>query len=91
MNNPDLKKQAFEYLLNGLLQWFSNGELYKNSNSFSRVKVLKLLFFVAVIKDADGNDLLDIFDKFYAMPHGPVESDIYNYMSRDELDYIHTN
>lgn len=91
MSISDLKKSAFEYLLNGLLEWFSNVTLYKNSSSFSRVKVLKLLFFVAAIKDSKGNDLLDIFDKFYAMPHGPVESDIYNYMSRDELKYYSFN
>ncbi|MBQ4419395.1 MAG: hypothetical protein II870_07130, partial [Synergistaceae bacterium] len=35
----------------------------------------------------DGRDLLDIFDNFYAMQNGPVESDIYNAITSDQLTY----
>lgn len=83
-----IKKSSFEYLLNRLLKWFEEVAPQKNVASFTRVKTLKLLFFVSAIKDENGKDLLDIFDKFYAMPHGPVESDIYNLMSKNTLDYF---
>lgn len=88
MVNMSIKKSSFEYLLNRLLKWFEEVAPQKNVASFTRVKTLKLLFFVSAIKDENGKDLLDIFDKFYAMPHGPVESDIYNLMSKNTLDYF---
>ena len=74
------KVKCFEYILIRLIEWYSNmrpddTELL----SFTRLKVLKLLFFVSAVKqDNTKRDLLDIFDNFYAMQHGPVESDIYN-------------
>ena len=47
----------------------------------NKLKLLKLLFFVSVLK-VDGKYLLDdIFDNFYAMPYGPVESDVYDNIS----------
>ena len=88
MVNMSIKKSSFEYLLNRLLKWFEEVAPQKNVASFTRVKTLKLLFFVSAIKDENGKDLLDIFDNFYAMPHGPVESDIYNLMSKNTLDYF---
>lgn len=50
---------------------------------FNKLKLLKLLFLVASIKDSSNNDLLETFNQFYAMPYGPVESDIY-----DNIDNI---
>lgn len=84
----ELKKQSFEYLLNELLKWFEEVAPQRNVSSFTRVKTLKLLFFVSAVKDEKENDLLDLFDKFYAMQHGPVESDIYNFMSNDSLEFF---
>lgn len=52
------------------------------------LKSLKLLFFICAIKlDGEGEipGLLSIFNKFAAMPYGPVESDIYNKIQADEL------
>jgi uncharacterized phage-associated protein len=47
----------------------------------SKLKLLKLLFFASVV-NVDGKYLLDdVFDKFYAMPYGPVESDVYDHIS----------
>lgn len=48
-------------------------------NDLSKIKVLKLLFFVSAV-DADSNNdgLLDIFNNYCALPYGPVESDIYD-------------
>ena len=31
--------------------------------------------------------MLDVFDIFYALSNGPVESDIYNYITSGELTY----
>lgn len=74
------KVKCFEYILVRLIEWYyamkpDDVDLL----SFTRLKVLKLLFFVSAVKQKDTkDDLLDIFNNFYAMQHGPVESDIYN-------------
>lgn len=86
MIDASCKKYAFEYLLDKLLIWYHDMEPYRSEVSFTRVKVLKLLFFLSVVKQDDNSDLLDVFDNFYAMQHGPVESDIYNYMVSDKLE-----
>lgn len=69
----------------------SNLDLIIRSNidkcGLNKLKLLKLLFFVSVLK-VDGKYLLDdIFDNFYAMPYGPVESDVYDNISALE-NYI---
>lgn len=78
---------AFEYLLTLLLRWYHEVSQDKNTSSFTRLKALKLLFFTTAVKNNDGKDLLDIFDNYYAMQNGPVESDIYNAITRDQLTY----
>ncbi|MDC7142398.1 type II toxin-antitoxin system antitoxin SocA domain-containing protein [Bacteroides finegoldii] len=82
MTDLKLKILYFEYIIHLLLQWHK--EIYSNVNpiaSFTRLKSLKLLFLVSSVNATqDNNGLLDIFDKFYAMQHGPVESDVYNAM-----------
>lgn len=83
----EIKKQAFEYLLTQLLNWGAGMTPKVPVLSFTRLKALKLLFFSAAIKDEQGNDLLGVFDNFYALPNGPVESDIYNYIISDQLTY----
>lgn len=78
---------CFEYILYQLINWYK--ELCPTDaslTSFTRLKVLKLLFFVSAIREQD-EDLLDIFNNFYAMQHGPVESDIYNAMIEDSLPH----
>lgn len=71
----------FEYLIYCLIEWYKNAVSNNEhlNKHFSRLTALKLLFFVSTIKDTENenNDLLDIFDKFYAMQYGPVEIDIY--------------
>ena len=46
---------------------------------------MKLLFLTAAPKEGGGKDLLDIFNNFYAMPYGPVESDVYNAIQEGDL------
>lgn len=66
---------------------------WANEAGLSKLKLLKLLFFAVVIdaRKTEGSKLLDsVFDNFYAMPYGPVESDVYNHLS--ELNnYSFTN
>lgn len=66
---------------------------WANESGLSKLKLLKLLFFAVVIdaRKTEGSKLLDsVFDNFYAMPYGPVESDVYNHLC--ELNnYTFTN
>lgn len=82
------KTLAFEYWLTQMLIWGNELNPKVPFSSFSRLKALKLLFFSASVKDEQGKDLLDIFDNFYALPYGPVESDIYNCITLDRLQYF---
>ena len=79
---------AFEYWLAQMLIWGNELNPKVSFSSFSRLKALKLLFFTAAVKDEHGQDLLDIFNNFYALPYGPVESDIYNCITLDRLQYF---
>ncbi|MDC7999743.1 DUF4065 domain-containing protein [Aequorivita todarodis] len=74
---------VFEYIIHKLKDWFvevnalnSIGE-FNNVNDFSILKVVKLHFLVIAV-NSNENDLLLVNHKFYAMPYGPVETDIYN-------------
>ena len=83
----DIKIYAFEYLLTLLLDWSKDLIPAVPEYSYTRLKALKLLFFTAAVKNEHGGDLLDVFDNFYALPNGPVESDIYNCITADQLTY----
>lgn len=88
------KFSSFEYLLYRFMLWYEelnhiNDEAHHQFlREFSRLKSLKLLFLVSAIKDEEGNNLLSLFNNFYAMQHGPVESDIYNAMVHDTFEYF---
>ena len=73
------KVLAFEYLVCCLLRW--KAEILKfdlEEVSISKTQALKLLFLASAIPGKEGDDLLSVFNHFYAMQFGPVESDIYN-------------
>lgn len=78
------KIEAFDYMLQLFEEWRDSHEELKNK-PFSKLKAMKLLFLAAAPKEDGGDDLLDIFDNFYAMPYGPVESDVYNAIQEDKL------
>lgn len=65
-------------------EWRDNHETIKGK-PFPKLTAMKLLFLAAAPKKDGGDDLLDIFDNFYAMPYGPVESDVYNYIRQCEM------
>ena len=75
------KKAYFEYLIDSLIQ--------RNNCSFdgfTTLKLIKLLFLVVGVSSTEQErGLTTIFDKFVAMPYGPVESDIYNFIQNNAL------
>jgi uncharacterized phage-associated protein len=79
----EFKIRAFEYVVQGLANWFkecshiSDNRSFNNNNDLNKLKILKLHFFVTAAK-SDDNQLLNVFNNFSAMPYGHVESDIYN-------------
>lgn len=80
----------FEYFVKNLIDWHHE-KTSQSKNDLSILKVLKLLFFTSAIGTNEGseNTLLDnIFDNFYAMPYGHVESDIYNVICDNRLNNI---
>ena len=81
------KELAFEYLMDCFIDWYKS---IKNDNSFhysfTKLKVIKLLFFASAVNANDeDHNLLGTFNKFVAMPFGPVESDIYNKMNQSAI------
>ncbi|MES2766808.1 MAG: hypothetical protein V4642_13120 [Bacteroidota bacterium] len=84
MNISD-KKEAFEYIVFKLIEWYSEKKnipdfsAFKKNNDFSKLKLIKLHFFVC---SADEHGVLigNIF-KFSAMPYGHVDTDVYNFIT----------
>lgn len=82
--NIFLKNTCFEYFLFKVFAW--RKELMPvESLPITRISALKLLFLAAAVKNSGKTDLLDIFDNFYAMQYGPVESDVYNTIQNGAL------
>lgn len=80
----------FEYTIYKLTEWVKehNPSLTHPEFVFSKLKALKLLFFVAAVNSSQSKHaLLNVFDNFYAMPYGPVESDIYNSILLKQTKY----
>lgn len=78
-----LKRAAYEYVVSKLLEW--GGYIDSKSYEVNKLGLNQLLFLVAIIKDEEGNDLLDIFDSFYATPTGVAECDISFLNRKDKL------
>ncbi|MDQ6471154.1 DUF4065 domain-containing protein [Flavobacterium sp. LHD-80] len=79
----DNKIEIFETIVHKLKDWFmqqnkmNSIEDFNNNNDFSILKLIKLHFFVTAINSNEDNTLINRFD-FFAMPYGPVETDIYS-------------
>jgi len=71
----------FEYTINKLIEWYVELGNEEESNNFSVLKSLKLLFFVsAATAEPNKKSLLleDVFSEYYALPYGHVESSVYD-------------
>lgn len=82
------KKFLFEYLVYLLEQW--KAEINGHSiPSFTKLRLQKLLFLACTI-NATVNEkrLLCVFNRFNALPYGPVELDIYEAMNGDSFTYL---
>lgn len=79
-----VKRAAFEYIVSRLQSWQKE---VNDKEPLTKVKALKLLFFIAAIKP-DGDDLLDVFNHFVAMQHGPVEYDVYKDMIQNNFETV---
>jgi uncharacterized phage-associated protein len=79
----ETKIEIFEFIVHKLKDWFieKNGlnslVEFNQKNDFSTLKLLKLHFLVSSIESSVDDKLLNQFS-FYAMPYGPVETEIYN-------------
>jgi len=86
-----IKKSAFEYFLLKVLSVNNSLE----TNDFSLLKVMKLLFFTSAVSYYDykeGDSLLDnVFNKFKALPFGHVETNIYGYLKNKDFNNIVIN
>jgi uncharacterized phage-associated protein len=89
--NIKTKKDLFEYFVFLLVRWAK--ELRPtNDVVLSKLRLQKILFFAATINSQKENHpLLDIYDKFYALPYGPVEVDIYDAMNANSFSTISFN
>lgn len=80
----------FEYIIFKLVEWEKTIQpnITHPEFSFGKLKALKLLFFVASVNATrTEHKLLDIFNRFYAMTYGPVESEVYNAIQYKETYY----
>lgn len=85
------KKMLFEFLVCELDNWRINQGISR-TDLLTKLRLQKILFFVASVKaTSKHHPLLDIFNNFYALPYGPVEIDIYEYMNNNEFQYLSFN
>lgn len=83
------KNKIFEYFVYQLEQWRRESNV---DCDLTKLRLQKILFFAATINSTqESHPLLDIFNRFFAMPYGPVELDIYESMKRNEFENISFN
>lgn len=82
------KLEYFEYMIFKFKEWYEENGRLDFCDKMSRFKVQKLLFFCASVKNPYGEDLLNVFDNFYAAPTGFVEADIHQAMVDDAFTSI---
>lgn len=92
----DAKLLAFEYIINRLIAWYieiKQTDTETALKNFNKLKLFKLHFFVAAVNSNTDQtpDLLDTFDRFYALPYGPVEGYIYDHLNKLEYYQIYND
>lgn len=78
----DFKVKCFEYFVFLLIKKSENIDELKSMN-LTALKVQLLLFFTVCSSDK----LLAVFDNWKAMPFGSIESDIYQYISKNKGEF----
>lgn len=79
------KKEYFEYFLSLLFNWNSK---IGSKESLTKLRLQKMLFLASTVNATkEHHPLLDLFDRFYALPYGPVEMDIYESMQLNNFRY----
>lgn len=88
------KIHAFAYIMLLFAQWYekhTGRSMHSGlaNNALSQLLALKLLFLASTLKRDEKDlesDLLGVFDNFFALPYGPVESDIYDAIKHNRVD-----
>lgn len=86
------KKHVFEYFVYRLDEWRNQLDC-SFDGPFSKLRLQKILFLVCASKaTVEDKKLLNIYNRFFALPYGPVEMDIYEAMKMtNAFRYIHFN
>lgn len=94
MEESKIPIAIFEYTLAKLIQWKIEVEQKVNNtytennffakNDFSKIKVIKLHFFVMAYLASSDNSILKDATPFYALPYVPVNSVVYDNLSNLE-------
>ncbi|MBC3538743.1 hypothetical protein ACFSC6_20050 [Rufibacter sediminis] len=85
MENIKDKVRGFEYVIHQLKNWHDTVyEHHPVENDLSKLKVIKLHFFISAVCAGSDDDLLNFFDCFYAMPYGHVEGEVYSNLDKME-------
>ena len=78
------KETSFNYFCIRLIARYDElwlESMYKDaSERFWRLWVMKMLFFAVISETWNKSDLLNIFNKWSALPNGPVEMDCYDFI-----------
>lgn len=89
MNKLDMQKNdLFEYMVYKLVQWYR--ETHEGQNpQLTKLRLQKVLFLLSAVNATLAEKgLLQVFNRFYAYPLGPVEIDIYNAMNKNLFAHI---
>ncbi len=74
------KTNAFDYFVFRLIE-LAKTQKIEYTTELTKLKLLKLLFFTtAVTSSKHSKGLLEVFDDYWALPYGHVESGVYNYI-----------
>lgn len=82
------KNDLFEYVVYKLDQWYK--ETHDGQTlQITKLRLQKILFLLcAVNATKEQKGLLNVFNRFVALPLGPVEMDIYEAMKTNQFNYI---
>ncbi len=80
--NEKQKYQIYKFIISEIAK-----QTDQNESEFDRLKKMKLLYFFCALS-SQRPEFYGIFDNFYALPLGPVESDVYTVEKKKEKPII---